>query len=348
MSIPNTAEELTAAWCTEALGRQVTSVEATPLGVGVGLVGQLYRLQCSTPDGPITIIAKLAAVGDESRFVAMVLNMYRREVGFYEDLAARSSISVPVCHYSAHDPESHDTVLLLEDLEPRGTMRDQLRGADLAEATPAINVLARFHASTWGDASITDAGWLPRLDDPGICGAAQMAYVGAWPNIQEFFPELMTPTVQKLGDDYGERVPALFQKLCDGPHVLSHGDWRLDNLVFAPDGDVVAFDWQLCDRSVGPRDLSYLVTQSLNLDSPAQYTEALDVYLAALDAAGVTVDRAWAEEMYRYGALLGFIYPVIAGGALTIEDPRHVELCRTLLVRSIAALEALDATDLPL
>ena len=74
------------------------------------------------------------------------------------------------------------------------------------------------------------------------------------------------------------------------------------------------------------------MTQSLELDGPEQYTEALDIYLEELAAAGIDVDRAWAEEMYRYGTLLGFVYPVVAGGALTIDDPRHVELCRTLLV----------------
>jgi hypothetical protein len=34
---------------------------------------------------------------------------------------------------------------------------------------------------------------------------------------------------------------------------------------------------------------------------------------------------------------------VIATGALTINDERHVELTRALFRRSIAALEALDA-----
>ena len=51
--------------------------------------------------------------------------------------------------------------------------------------------------------------------------------------------------------------------------------------------------------------------------------------------------------MYRYGAMLGFVYPVIATGALTIDDPRHVELTRALFRRSLAALDALDAFALP-
>jgi hypothetical protein len=52
--------------------------------------------------------------------------------------------------------------------------------------------------------------------------------------------------------------------------------------------------------------------------------------------------------MYRYGTMLGFVYPVIAAGALTIESPRHIEVTRVMLDRSLRALEALDAFDLPL
>ena len=52
--------------------------------------------------------------------------------------------------------------------------------------------------------------------------------------------------------------------------------------------------------------------------------------------------------MYRYGTMLGFVYPVIAAGALTIEDPRHIEVTRVMLRRSINALVALDAFDLAL
>jgi len=52
--------------------------------------------------------------------------------------------------------------------------------------------------------------------------------------------------------------------------------------------------------------------------------------------------------MYGYGTMLGFVYPVIATGALTIDDPRHVELTRALFRRSLAALGALDAFELPL
>ena len=62
MTIPRTVDDLTPEWCSDALRRPITSVLPTPLGVGVGLVGQLYKLEL---DGrrraATTVIAKLAA-----------------------------------------------------------------------------------------------------------------------------------------------------------------------------------------------------------------------------------------------------------------------------------------------
>jgi hypothetical protein len=348
MTIPRTVDDLTPEWCTEALRRPITSVLATPLGVGVGLVGQLYKLELDGPAGRDTVIAKLAGPTDESRFVATVLNMYGREVGFYSELSKRTSVAHPACHFSEHDSQTQDTVLLLEDVSARGRMLDQIAGCSVTDAQPAIRSLAKLHACFWDDASLEGADFLKRLCDDPYPGAVAFAYDTAWPRVQEFFPELVDARVKTFGDEYAERIPALFEKLTDGPLVLSHGDWRLDNLFFTPDDDVVAVDWQLIDRSVGPRDLAYFVTESVNVSHPDDYQAAFATYLGDLGEHDVHVDEQWAYEMYRYGTMLGFVYPVVAAGALTIDDPRHLALTGAMLRRSLDALDALDAFDLAL
>jgi len=346
--IPRTIDDITPEWLSDALGRNVTGVSTEPVGVGVGLVGQLHRLQMEGDGEPSTVIAKLAASTDEGRFVATVLNMYGREVGFYTELSERTTIAHPACYYAAHDAATQDTVLLLEDVSARGRGGDQVNGCSVREARPAIRTLARLHACFWDDPSLSESPFLMQLGDDPYPAAVGMAYDVAWPRVQELFGDMIDARVRDFGDDYSKLIPALFAKLCDGPLVLSHADWRLDNLFFTDADDVIAVDWQLIDQSVGPRDLSYHVTQSVNIDDPAGYQLAFDTYVSDLAELGVDVDRGWAWEMYRYGTMLGFVYPVIATGALTIEDPRHVELTRALFRRSLAALEALDAFSLPL
>jgi Ecdysteroid kinase-like family len=349
--IPTRVDDLTVEWLTEAFDRteHVTSVGAKPLGVGVGLVGQLYRLTLtwSGGDGPSVVIAKLAAQGAESRFVATVLNMYGREHGFYTELAQHTRLAHPHCYYSDHDPESQDSILILEDVSARGRELDQVAGTTLAEVGPAIDALAAFHAGWWDSPELERHDWLKRLADDPYPGAVAMAYSAGWPNIEAMYPEMCVGRVKALGDRYADLIPGLFAKLSEPPVVLAHADYRLDNLFLDADGVPIVVDWQLIDRSTGPRDLAYLVTQSLEIASRDEYRAAFDRYIAALRANGITVDEDWAFEQFRYGALLGFVYPVIAGGSLTISDPRHVELVRALLRRCVAALDALDAYDLP-
>jgi hypothetical protein len=346
-TIPVTEADLTADWFSEALNEPVTGVRISPLGVGVGLVGTLFRVALEANGSARTVIAKLAAPTEDGRFVASVLNMYGREVGFYTELSGRTPIAHPECFYAAHDPSSQDTVLLLEDVSTRGSAFDQVSGCTYDQAGAAIETIARLHANFWDDASLAKHEWLLPLGAEPYPSASAMAYDMAWPVVQEFFEDLIDDRVQSFGDGYSKRIAGLYSKLSEDPCVLSHADWRLDNLFFSPDHDVIAVDWQLIDRSVGPRDLSYLVTQSIEVDDPACYRSAFDKYLTELRDLSVDVDPEWAWEMYRYGTLLGFVYPVIAGGALTIADPRHIELVRALFRRSVGALRALDAFDLP-
>jgi hypothetical protein len=294
------------------------------------------------------VIAKLAAPTAEDRFVATVLNMYGREVGFYTALSERTPIRHPRCFYAAHDPETEDSVLLLEDVSPLGRAWDQVEGCTLDEARPAIRTLARLHAAFWDDPTLAELGWLTRICDDPYPATVTMAFEAAWPRTQELFADAVTPEVRRFGDQFAAGIPALFAKLGEPPLVLAHADWRLDNLFFMPDGRVVALDWQLIDRSVAPRDLAYLATQSLNLEGRADYERALEVYLRDLAAEGVQADAAWAWEQFRYGAMLGFVYPVIATGGLTIDDPRHLVLTRALFDRSVRAIQALDVAALPL
>ena len=351
-TIPLHKADLTAEWFTDVIGNgsRCTNVTATPLGVGVGLVGQLFACELAWDGGgaPTNLVAKLAAEGVESRFVAMVLNMYGRETGFYTDLAEHTSVPHPKCFYADHDPTSHDTVLLLENVSNYGMQFDQVVGASLAQAAPAIRTIAQLHADWWESPNLAQYPWLLRLCDDPYPGAVQMAVAAGWPVVQEYMADLITPAVQQLGDTFVDNIPAIFAQCCDGPLTLAHADWRLDNLFFADDPaqPVLAVDWQLVDKSCGPRDVAYLVTQSLELDSAHEYVAALDMYLDELARLGITVDREWALLSYRRATRFGFVYPIVAGGSLTVEDPRHHELCRTLMRRWRNAMEALDAFDL--
>lgn len=358
---PATASDITPEWLTGALraggalapDAVVTDVRTEPVGVGVGLVGALARIipTYDGGDGPATLIAKIPAPEEGSRFVAAVLGMYRKEVGFYQELSARTALPHARCHYADHDPETDGFVLLLEDLAG-GRVVDQLQGCDGAEAELAVDRLADFHAGFWNDATLAETAWLGALCDAPFPDAIAMSYDQSWAPVQELFGDDLTPQVRAFGDRYTEVLPELVERLSAPPFTLSHGDYRLDNFFFFGSGDgpieLKVCDWQLVDRSRGARDLAYFVSQSLTPERRAATEKQLvERYATRLERHGVAdypLDVAWDD--YRLATAFAFVYPVVAGGSLDHADERATRLTQEMLRRSVRAIAELDSLTL--
>ena len=83
-------------------------------------------------------------------------------------------------------------------------------------------------------------------------------------------------------------------------HTVVHGDYRLDNLMFSPDGAVVALDWQTATVGSPTRDLAYFLETSLDVELRRRHEQALlAVYADALVAGGVDRGEA-AASLQRY------------------------------------------------
>src|SRR3954471_19208023 len=99
MELPSTTAEATAEFVTWALRTggvidsttSVTEVEHDTIGEGVGIVGQLARLQLRYEGvalrAPGTVILKLPSQFPENRAVADHFNFYEREGRFYQQLS---------------------------------------------------------------------------------------------------------------------------------------------------------------------------------------------------------------------------------------------------------------------
>lgn len=349
---PSTVADLTPEWLTAALGSAgvngtITAARVESIGAGVGLVATLHRLTMTgTGDAPPTLVVKLPSIAPSSRFVAQMLSMYRREVGFYAELSARTPLAHPRCLYADFDEATQNFVLLLEDLGGRTTI-DQLEGCQHDVAVLAVRRLAEHHAAWWDDATLRATTWLPSINDAPLPEAVAYSFEQSWGATRELFGERLPPEITALGERFAGLVATILTRLAEPPATLSHGDYRLDNMFF-DDGDVALCDWQLVDRSRGGRDLGYFATQSLRPDDRAAWeSELVDLYVAGLAAGGVVgYDRAAAWEDYRMSALLGLAYPVIATGSLDHSDPRSYRLTGEMLDRAVRAIVELDCVAL--
>jgi hypothetical protein len=307
-----TPEGLTDSWLSSMLQTDV-KVGATSR-IGDGLVGMNIRLELAS-DGsiPSSLIAKLPSPDPVSRATGIALRNYEREVCFYLEVAPTVDIRVAHCYHAEWHPDSGDFVVLMEDLAP-ARQGNQIAGCDAAQARTAVLELAKLHGPRWGDRSLNDLEWLSRRtsDDSN-----QLAMLWGM-----FLPGFMLTFGRHLSADAAELVLRFGLQIAawvDGrgpPNTVTHGDYRLDNLMFAgPQGGatIAAVDWQTPGHGVGITDVSYFLGAGLLPIERRQIERSLvDEYGEALAGYGVAVDAEHLWMQYRRDAYAGIVMSVIA------------------------------------
>src|SRR5439155_20899812 len=120
----------------------VESVTREQIGVGVGLLGRLYRLSLTGSGVPSSIILKLPTLDMGARTnVVEPLRFYEKEIAFYKEAAKRVPVSTASVYHAEFDEVSRDFCLLLEDLGTR-RMEDQIAGCPIEDADVAIDALS--------------------------------------------------------------------------------------------------------------------------------------------------------------------------------------------------------------
>jgi Phosphotransferase enzyme family len=343
---PTSVDEISPGWLAEATGLRVEALEIQQIGVGVGVMSALYRVRLTGAGCPETVVVKLPGLAEESVFTSSILRMYIREAAFFSELADRAPVRVPACHHSTIDPETSQFVLVMEDL---GGLRvvDQVKGMDIADAEQAVDGLAAWHATWWGQAlDLAERGVTVSLGDPIYKAVLPTVFAEGW---EKLCGELTVPdSIQAVAPRWNDAMPRLVDELATEPTTMCHGDWRADNLLFEPDGSVAAIDFQLTATARGTYDLAYFVTQSLDRADAAQHEKALfDRWMRAVEAGGAPPeDNATAWDDYRKAALFCLVYPVVAWRGMDAGDPRQVDLATTMLDRFDRAVEELDLAEL--
>lgn len=360
-TLPANAEALTSNWLTHALreGRAIvndTIVDrhvVRPLGAGAGLMALVSRIELAYANGapgPASLIAKFPSPAPENRAVAETYNMYGREVLFYQTLSADTPLPHPRSYFARQQTGTSDFVLLLEDLGSR-RIGDQAAGSDLAEAEIVIDAMAAFHAASFGRLHEPRYSWLtPHANEAQITGM-EGGFAFGWPRFREWLDDIIPPRVRIWGERVGPATRDVLTRLCQGPLVVTHGDFRLENMFFgaAPDDPAFAMiDWQSITLSSPGQDLSYYLTQSVQLEVRRQHERALlERYLDGLHRHGVR-DYSFANlhHDYRLATLYLLDFAVVIAATLDLSNERGAAIARALSERACAALDDLDCDQL--
>ncbi|MFQ5697755.1 MAG: phosphotransferase family protein [Myxococcota bacterium] len=346
----STPEEVSASWLTDVLHHagvapkaRVRSFRAQTVGTGQMGTNVRFELDWSEPEpgAPASVVGKFPSSNPTSRQTGAMQGVYLREVRFYQELVQRVRIRTPRCFFADVAANAADFVMLMEDIAPADP-GDQLAGCGPDRAALALEELARLHAPVWGDAGLDRLEWLSR---PGPEGATLLKalYDSVFPGFVARYSERLAPEAIALAERLGQGLPH-WSLAARGPMTLTHGDYRLDNMLFGTGGDappLAVVDWQTVAQGYALSDASYFLGAGLSPEARRTNEKALlREYHARLRANGVGGygwEDCWRD--YRLFSFSGLIMAVVASMIVEQTD-RGDDMFMVMASRH--AVQALD------
>jgi len=344
-------DAVTPAWVREALGRAVECVGCELESIGTGQVGANYRahLNWEDGDGPETVVIKFAASDSQSRSTGIQMGTYRREAEFYRLLAPTIEVAVPYVYFVDFVPGTADVVIVMEDLEPR-KQGDQLQGCDPEEAALALSEAAKLHGAFWGKPELFDLDWVSRRTPEQVTQTIELMEI-LQPAFVERYRRELTEEAIDVSDRFVRNASQWFSGL-PNPATLVHGDFRLDNLMFAvPAAPIsprlVVVDWQTVTHSHGAHDVAYFVGSAFDAEDRRRCEQQLvsAYFEELLEVDGMppmTFDEFWIH--YRRFSWSGFIMAVLASMIVGRTD-RGDEMFVTMANRHASQVVDLEAVE---
>jgi hypothetical protein len=282
---------------------RVARVRVEPLGAPSFSSARLERVVLDAGDGRMRALVLKTAAHAHDWLAVRTADRAGREAALLDEPALAgigAAFRSAVLAY-AREPDAY--ALLMEDVSA-DLLPDERAPIRAEHERALVTALARLHARFW------DAPALASLD--GLATPTCMLDLLA-PAVAESqsFHDLAPPAFRErviAGWEVARRrlAPAvfvwldepaasLFPRYADLPHTLFHGDVKVANFAFRPDGTVVAFDWALIGRGPCAFDLGwYLAVNASRLAGTKE--EFAAAYRAALER---ELGRALDDAMWR-------------------------------------------------
>lgn len=340
-------KDFTLPWLTSALKAKEGTLRGFAFApIGTGQMCQSFRLSLDWAEpgaGPAAIVAKCPSADPQTRATAQAMRNYTLELNWYRELASSIPVACPRCiHLDSADDDSL-FVLLLQDLSP-ARQGDQLAGAAPSAIAAALQQAAALHAARWGDPSLPLTPWL--AENPAVRAFLLAAMPSFYAGFRERYATRLAPEILELGDGLIARMERYFA-FTPQAVTLQHRDFRIDNLLFAPDGGVFVLDWQTIGLGAGALDVAYLIGTSVAdpVERASHERAWVEGYSASLSARGAShdPDALWRE--YRLYALSGFVMAIIAAMNV-VRTERGDEMFAVMAERPARQALMLDSLSL--
>ncbi|MEC8974747.1 MAG: oxidoreductase family protein [Actinomycetota bacterium] len=311
----------------EQFGAAVLEVELEIIGTGIGFVGEVYRCHLSwdanRSDLPASMIIKVPSSIPANRGLGEGLQLYEREILAYQELSGEMGLPMPKLFYAVMDddptpwldkvieflftylpiggiswvtvqflklaaknPQLRRYLLIIEDIVD-ARPPSQVGGGSLDDAIVALTALAEFHAAHWmSEKSVGISSRIWSMDR--LPKVWQASYRRNRDDFLSNFGNLIEDEKIRQLDQAQIDIPKLLKPLGEPPWTLLHGDYRLDNILYRPDGSLVVIDYQILSKGRPGWDVGYFITTALTPEHKDEETVMLEHYHQVLCTAGVS------------------------------------------------------------
>ena len=324
----------------------IRNVTLRHMGDGIGQLSALLLARLTCRSGAIrSVVIKLQAPLPEMHAVAMTYGHYETEVNFYAHMADEVDLRTPEVYVSEMDHVRERVVVVMEAFTDWHSP-DQIKGAQPTEIRTAVKALATLAGTYWNNPPKDRFDWLKSMDAPefaslpddcAVCVAPLMTrFQAQWPEHAENTLATISTNMARVRDAIG-----------NGVQVVSHWDFRVENLFFGSRGELAIIDWQLMQINNPANDLAYLLATNIDAALRRQIEKPmLEEFLAGLKAQGVNDYNMQDLRADFRLALLGITPILIIGGAhLDQTNIRSLALFEHIGKRLLGAIDDWQALD---
>mgnify|MGYP001581662181 FL=1 len=303
--------------------------------VGSGQVGDSYRLflDWNNNEGPETIIAKCSAKDLTSRQTAKNMNLYEIEAYWYNQYGNKIPIRCPEAYFVGLDKKDiGNFIMFMEDLSPARQI-SQMAGCNVNDIRLALDEVALLHKAHWDDNNLSKIKCLNYGKDRKKF--IKQFLIEIYPDWCSRYKDRIDKSILEMGKSLIDRYDSYIEIKTE-PIVLSHGDFRLDNMLFYDNnGRVAVLDWQTLSAGVPMADIAYCISTSFSDSNDRKIHEESLVsrYLKKLnlDDGVYPYELAWRD--YRRCSFIGFLMGVISS-MLVERTERGDEMFAVMVERS--------------
>lgn len=318
LPLPLTVEAIDAVWLTRAISQTLPNVTVTACDVVDVLLGTSTKIRCriaAVGEGAETLGTTLIVKGGFEEHSPKMAAMYANEARFYADIQPRIPMASPRCHFAGSDPDSHQSIVILEDLRRPGvTFCDALRPQSFDHIAQRLRAMAAYHAATWESPLFRPTGqWADigsRFETWGLDYMRRYLVAEVWAHYMALPRGAAVSTRLHDGAWMARALDRLGTIQNEQPKCLIHGDTHLGNLYVVGDGEPGFLDAQVA-RTAWHHEISYHIVCAADLaDRRTWERDLLSLYLDALaEHGGPALDREQAWLDYRRSILWGlFIF----------------------------------------